>query len=77
MLPGLGGKGGRGEGGRGKGGRRKGSAYWFGGFNAEWWVDGECGVTVALFSCSAPWNEEMWVGLVAELEGELYEGLRL
>lgn len=57
-------------------GRSKGSVYWYGAANTEYWVDGEAGIVAFVNGNYYPWNEEAWTEFVAQVERQIYAGLR-
>ncbi|KAF2831029.1 beta-lactamase family protein [Ophiobolus disseminans] len=59
----------------GRKGRSMGSLYWYGAANTEYWVDVQSGIVVYVNGNHYPWNEEVWMGFVAGVEGTVYEGL--
>ena len=61
----------------GEKGRVEGSVYWYGATNCETWVDGKSGIVVAVWGNYYPWNEKTWMDFVAEVEGIVYEALRV
>ncbi|OAL55813.1 beta-lactamase family protein [Pyrenochaeta sp. DS3sAY3a] len=60
----------------GRRGRGGGSVYWYGAANTDYWVDKEKGIVVFANANYYPFNEDIWVEFVAEVEGQIYEGLR-